>query len=326
MNPAVPVFTVKQPEKTGAAGATCRFRRQAMATYFEIFCIHPNATYAEQAADAAFDLIEQMEGELSQFRPSSDIGRINRLSSGQTTVIGAATMDCLLLAQHFYRVTDGAFDVSLGSGLTNLELLPEERTVCLHSDEVALDLGGIGKGYAVDRIGEILEEWEITQALIHAGFSSVLALDPPAGMEGWPLTFSTPPGAGGLAQGTVLQRVLARREAWSASGIRKKDHILDPHTQMPVRNRPAVWVYGPLSALAAACRLAQPEDSSAEGTTNPVPDHSPCAAAEAFSTAFMVLSREEIAACCRANPGVQAWLLSPEEEDPEAPSTLLHFA
>ena len=78
-----------------------------------------------------------------------------------------------------------------------------------------LDLGGIGKGYAVDRVAELLEEWEIRHALVHGGFSSVLALAAPPERDGWPLTLSSPG-----AEPEVLARVSAR-QAFSASGTRK---------------------------------------------------------------------------------------------------------
>ena len=76
-----------------------------------------------------------------------------------------------------------------------------------------LDLGGIGKGYAVDRMAEVLEEWEIPRALVHGGYSSVLALEAPPDRDGWPLTLSAPgPGenrvlVAGLGAPEGLQRV-----------------------------------------------------------------------------------------------------------------------
>ena len=68
-------------------------------------------------------------------------------------------MECLVIARHLHTLTDKAFDVSIGSGLERLELAVDELHVHALADGVRLDLGGIGKGYAVDRLATVLEEW-----------------------------------------------------------------------------------------------------------------------------------------------------------------------
>lgn len=271
---------------------THRFSHQAMATVFGVFCAHEDREYAAQAAHAVFDLVDRIETELTRHRPSSDIARINRLRPGERARLGSWSMECLLLARRFYDETAGAFDISLGTGLQSLELEPAGSAAILRAPGVRLDLGGIGKGYALDRAAELLEEWEIPRALLHAGYSSVLALEAPPGSEGWPLTISR----SGEGADCVLERFQARREAWSASGIRKKDHILDPRTLTPVRGRAAAWASGGLDALAAAAAV-------------PGVASSPCAAADALSTAFMIMAPEEIAAFCRRHPGIRARIL-----------------
>ena len=65
-----------------------RFSHEAMATVFEVHGVHPDARYAAQAAQAAFDLADRLERELSRFLPNSDIGRINQLAAGETTRVG----------------------------------------------------------------------------------------------------------------------------------------------------------------------------------------------------------------------------------------------
>jgi FAD:protein FMN transferase len=260
-----------------------RFSHAAMATLFEIRCVHADARYAAQAAQAAFDLVDRLEQEQSRFIANSDVARINALCAGQGTMVSPTTFECLEIARRMHEQTGGAFDVSIGTGLDRLELVAEGFLVRALADGVRLDLGGIGKGYAVDRVAELLEEWEIPRALVHGGFSSVLALEPPPEALGWPLSLSAPdPG-----EGRVLARISARQKALSASGTRKGDHIVDPRTGRPVRDR-AVWV---------AVGGRQEGDAG-----------SAAAVAEALSTAFMVLSPEEIADHCRKVPGVEAWL------------------
>jgi len=129
-------------------------------------------------------------------------------------------------------LTGGVFDVSIGTGLDSLELDADACVIGATRRGVKIDLGGVGKGYAVDLMAEVLEEWGVERALVHGGFSSVLALEPPPGREGWPLTLSTPG-----ARSRVFATVSPRQTAMGASGVRKADHIVNPRTGEPVRDR-----------------------------------------------------------------------------------------
>ena len=280
--PAGPTALI--PGETRPLPGVHRFSHAAMATLFEIRCVHADPGYARQAAQEAFRLVDRLEQEQSRFVANSDVSRINRLSVGQATRVSPSTMECLGIARRMHGRTGGAFDISVGTGLDGLDLVPEDFTVLARAAGVRLDLGGIAKGYAVDRVAELLEEWDISRALIHGGWSSVLALEPPPEGDGWPLTLSAPePG-----ERRVLARISARRKAMSASGTRKRDHILDPRTGRPVRSR-AVWV--------------------AVGGDEEGNPRSRAAFAETLSTAFMVLPPEEVADLCRQWPGVEAWLV-----------------
>jgi thiamine biosynthesis lipoprotein ApbE len=217
-------------------------------------------------------------------------------------------MECLEVARRLFDLTDRVFDVSIGSGFDSLELLPDGFAVRARADGVRLDLGGIGKGYAVDRMAEVLEEWEVQQALVHAGFSSVLALEAPPDREGWPLTLSAPgPGDRG-----VLARVSARQMAFSASGAQKGAHILDPRSGRAVQDR-AAWAVLPRRV----------ESDAWDGW--PDAARSPAAVAEGLSTAFMILRAEEIADLCRRGPGVEAWLLREPTEEGSRTAGLVHL-
>jgi thiamine biosynthesis lipoprotein len=273
-----------------------RFSHEAMATVFEVHCVHEDARYARQAADAAFALVDRLEQELSRFVANSDVSRINSLAAGGATRVSPTTLECLAIARHLYHVTHGAFDVSIGTGLDALELDPETYSVHSRREELRLDLGAIGKGYAVDRVAELLGEWEVRNALVHGGFSSVLALEAPPGQEGWPLSLSAPD------DGRILARLEARRLALGASGSRKGEHIRDPRTGRPAGER-AVWV-------------SVPREDTAGG--------SPTAVADALSTACMLLSEQEIRNLCRDGPGLEAWLLL-EPPAGQATQAFLHL-
>jgi thiamine biosynthesis lipoprotein len=277
-----------------------RFSHDAMATVYEVYAVHEDAGYAAQAAQATFDLVDRLERELSRFLPNSDITRINHLEPGDSTRVSASTLECLVIARHMFDLTGGAFDVSIGSGLPSLELDVNDSIVRATTQGVRVDLGGIGKGYAVDLMAELLEEWGVHKSLVHGGFSSVLALEPPPGHDGWPLTLSDP-----SASSRVLARLSSCQTALGASGVRKGNHIVDPRTHDPVRGRRAAWVAVP-----------RPPESARGGSDQ----HHRAAAAtvtDALTTACMVLSLDDIEALCSNTPGLEAWILDD--------TRLLHF-
>ena len=272
-----------------------RFSHEAMATVYEVYAVHSDEQYAAQAAQAAFDLVDRLERELSRFQPNSDITRINQLAAGAHTRVTPTTLECLVIARHMFELTGGAFDVSIGTGLPSLEIDPGELVVRASRSGVQVDLGGIGKGYAVDLVAELLEDWGLERSLVHGGFSSVLALEPPAEIGGWPLTLSDP-----RDSSRVLARLSVRQTALGASGVRKKDHIVDPRSGEPVRGRLASWVTVP---------RPKKGEQGGPGEQGEGPRLAAAAVADALTTAFMMLSVEEIDELCARTPGVEAWLL-----------------
>ena len=215
-----------------------------------------------------------------------------------------------MIARHVFDLTGGAFDVSIGTGLPDLELDTDDYVVRATGGGVRIDLGGIGKGYAVDVMAEVLDEWGLGASLVHGGFSSVLALGPPAGREGWPLTLSDPG-----APSHVLARLCARHTALGASGRRKGEHILDPRSGQPARGRLAAWV-----------ALPRPEVAEAEAPASDTPSVAAAALTDALATAFMVLGAEEIEGLCARNPGLEAWILPEPAGDSRCPALAHHSA
>ncbi len=290
-------------------GGVRRFSHEAMATIFEVHAAHPDPQYAAQAAQAAFDLTDRLERELSRFLPNSDITRVNHLAAGESTRVSPSTLECLVIARHMFDLTGGAFDVSIGTGLPSLEFDADEFLVRATRAGVQIDLGGIGKGYAVDLMAELLEEWGVGTALVHGGFSSVLALEPPAGRDGWPLTLSDP-----RTPSRVLVRLSVRQTALSASGLRKGEHILDPRAGTPVRGRIAAWVVVP-----------RPDVARGGATDADGPRIAAGAVADALTTAFMSIAPEEIAGLCDRTPGLEAWILPEPGGDPDVEPHVLYF-
>jgi len=294
----------------GAVAGMKRFSHEAMATTYEVIVVHEDERYAGQAAAAAFEEVDRLEAELSRFIENSDISRINNLAVGERLVLGLATFECLEISRRVYEDTKGAFDITIGSllkcwqskegkprtptkeeldlaredtGTDLLRLDAEEHTVEVLSEGVQVDLGGMGKGYAVDQMAKLLREWSIDVALIHGGYSSVFALDGPADMQGWPVTMSDP----GKGKRT-LAKLQFQGRALSGSGVRKGQHIIDPRTSRPVKGRRAAW--------------------------SSTPD---AATGDALSTAFMVMEPEEIKQYCLRHPEVLAMVILEAEEDQE---------
>ena len=262
-----------------------RFSHEALATTFEIIAVHEDGLYAQQAARAAFDELDRLEAELSRFVENSDISRINNLSANQPLIIGLAAFECLQLSARIYDETNGTFDVAVGTRCSRpvvenpIKLDESQHTVELTSP-VQIDLGGIGKGYAVDRMAELLREWSIDTALISGGYSSVLALDAPDNMKGWPVTLSHPDN-----RKQTLARLYLQKCALGASGVQKGQHIIDPRTAHPVQGKLAAWVRA-----------------------------SDAATADALSTSFMIMSTEEIEQYCKGHSQVLALVILQEEK------------
>ncbi|RPJ20477.1 MAG: FAD:protein FMN transferase, partial [Planctomycetaceae bacterium] len=91
-----------------------RFPHRAMATTFEIIIQHEDKLYAQQAANAAFDELDRIEGELSRFIENSDFARINNLPAGRPLPLSLETFQCLEISAEVWAETKGAFDVTVG--------------------------------------------------------------------------------------------------------------------------------------------------------------------------------------------------------------------
>ncbi len=279
-----------------------RFSHEAMATTYEIIIVHEDEQYARQAAAAAFDEVDRLETELSRFIQNSDISGINSLPANKPMQLGLDSFACLQISVRIHAETGGAFDITIGSifkcwrnkdgtlrepsseeldfarkhtGTNLLQLDEASHTVQLLAAPVLVDLGGVGKGYAVDRVAELLREWSIDVALISGGYSSVLALDAPPGTEGWPLTLSNPDN-----HKQILARSRLQNRALSGSGVQKGQHIIDPRTGRPVKGKRAAWSSAPDAATA-----------------------------DALSTAFMIMSQDEIERYCSEHPSALAMII-----------------
>lgn len=229
-----------------------RHTAQAMATHWTIW-FDPAIpdTMAAGAAQDVFQLLERLDSLWSRFRESSDISRLNA-SGGQPTIIAPETRGLLELAERLRAVTLGAFDIAWAAPPTvsrGIEFDPRLPRARLRDARVRLDLGAIGKGAALDLMAERLRhEWAITSALLDAGGSTVLALRPPTGRPGWPVSIS--------AEGVAHVFWLCE-QALSASGPEVRGaHIVDPRSGRVRTDYRRVWALAPSAAEADALSTA----------------------------------------------------------------------
>jgi len=238
-----------------------QFNHAAMATHFQVRINCDERMYAAQASQAAFDLVDSLEARLSRFRSNSDISRIGDLAPGGKLRLSEPAFACLQIAERMERATHRAFcatPVALKSQLSlpQWSLLSDEQSVLCVSGQLQFDLGAIGKGFALDRMAELLCHWDCCSFLLVAGGSSVLAGDPPAETPGWSC---------GLGEDHASQRLLLTHASLSGSGLAVQgSHILDPRNGRPASRQMRAWALADTAAesdaLSTACMvLSEPE-------------------------------------------------------------------
>ena len=276
-------------DQSGGERATHRFRHDAMACTFGLALVESDGVYAERAARAAWEEVDRLEQELSRFAPLSDVAGIAGLQAGAELRLGPDVYECLDLAARLCQETGGAFDVTVVESGGGLPRVSREDEPLLELDEmthsikarragVQVDLGGIGKGYALDCVAALLQDWRIEAGMVDAGRSTVVAWGEYAQGAGWPVEVRDPRKAD-KAWGAVY----LRGQAFSGSGqVLHGQHIVNPRTGKPADAALAAWARAPTGALA-----------------------------DALSTAFMVMTLEEVQLYSARHAEVSALLALP---------------
>ena len=225
-----------------ASAANSVVARRAMACEFSIF--FPAGTRSGvDAGCAALDEVERLEGKLSIYRQESDLSFINRYAAEAPVRADAEVYRLLRSAAALSAITAGAFDTTCGalvkswgffqgprrvpsdeerrralavSGWRQVRFNDAERTIQFAEAGVEFNLGGIGKGYAIDRaLHMVRRDFGIRCALMQGGQSSLAAIGaPPGEPRGWPVAIGDP-----LRQGQTLASVWLRDRALGTSGV-----------------------------------------------------------------------------------------------------------
>lgn len=245
--------------------------RHAMATRFELVLHGDNPVGLRAAGEEALDEVDRLENRLSLYRPASEIAQINSRAAREAVQVSPELFALLQQAQKLSEETNGAFDITIAPlvrcwgfmggtgkmpkpeeiaaarevvGMHNVLLDSATRKIQFAREGVMIDLGAIGKGYAVDQAAMILREAGVTSALIHGGTSTAYAIGNPPDSDSWKIAIEQPPKAFNLIDFPQLPPLELRDEAMSVSAIwgrafqadgKSFGHVIDPRIGEPVR-------------------------------------------------------------------------------------------
>ena len=262
---------------------TVLLARRAMATRFEILLHGDDEPRLRAAGEEALDEIERLEAHLSLYRPASQISRVNARAFLEPVRVDPTVFRLLQRAGQLHRECGGVFDITIAPlvrcwgfmggtghmpeiaqieeararvGMDQVVLCMEDFTVRFLREGMMLDLGAIGKGYAVEQAAEILREAGISSALVHGGTSTVHAIGTPPSSEAWKVAVQSPiaeaTSARALAETggppefpleVTLATVPLKDEAMSVSAVHGRSftaggktygHVIDPRSGHPV--------------------------------------------------------------------------------------------
>jgi thiamine biosynthesis lipoprotein len=247
--------------------------RLSMACVYAIEVYGPEAASLPRIVDEAFDEVDRIDRLMSHYQPDSPLSRVNRDAARHPVTVERELFEFIAEATRYSRDSDGAFDITVGPlmkawgffngegrlpspadltaarrrvGAGHVVLNAAERSIYFDTPGVELDLGGIAKGYAVDRVAGILRTRGVSAGLISAGGSTIYALGAPPGRDGWDVAIQDPLDARKVARSIRLKdRALSlagsSEKAFEYDG-RRYSHIMDPRTGTPVEGLLSVAV------------------------------------------------------------------------------------
>lgn len=247
-----------------------RLATEAMGTRFELVLHGEDEFFLRAAGEQAIGAIEDEHRRLSLFDPGSLVSRVNTLAAERPVAVDRDLFDLLAAAAEVWGQSGGAFDPAMGvfmrraghrgtpadpsihaAGFGGVVLDHHELTIAFSDPGVAIDLGGIAKGYALDRACEVLHEAGIGAALLHGGTSSIAAIGAPPGTDGWRVRLSRGDAELVLRDRSAAVSAPSGRVTGAGAG-----HIIDPRTGNPVGLAIEAAVVGESGTLADAWATA----------------------------------------------------------------------
>jgi FAD:protein FMN transferase len=263
--------------------APIALQRYVMGTMIDIVVYHPSREDGAKAAERAMREVERLDRVLSHFKDDSDLSRLNREGHRGFMAVDPSLYDVVSQSIQWSRRTGGTFDITIAPLLRTWKQAyadgrrPSDADVaaaraCVGSDKIALeapnkihfrsaclaiDLGGVGKGYAVDRALEVLKADGVSSAMINAGGSSIGAIGTPPGQAGWAVRIA----AKVSGSDTLLLRDMSMSTSQQnpfpfATTAGSFGEILDPRTGAPAEGRTAIAVVTPSGTTAEALTKA----------------------------------------------------------------------
>jgi len=243
-----------------------RLACRAMNTRFEVALWGRGEVYLTSAAEEALREVKTLEQQLSFFRSDSDVRELNAHAAQRPVTVEPRLFRLLERAKELSKAAGGAFDITVApllrawgfvgeggrvpsdeevqaarevTGMHLVELDPDDFTVRFLREGVMIDLGAIGKGYAIERAAELLRDCEVGGALIHGGTSTVQAVGPQPGGSPWNVAIQDPTEPeGSLGVVALLDNALsvsALHGKFFTDGDASYGHVLDPRSGRPVR-------------------------------------------------------------------------------------------
>lgn len=264
---------------TGCGSSLQRFEYTAvvMAAEARVVLYAPNELHAREAARAAIERMHALDRVMSDYRADSELSALVAAETGRPHAISRDLYEALAAAQRLAALSDGAFDATIGPltrlwrearatgnvpdaaaidearqrvGWINLILDEQSRTAMLLRDGMQLDLGGIGKGFAVDRAGEVLRQQGITRYFV-ALAGDIAVGDAPPRQPAWRIAIGEAEGDVQLLTSAAISTSGSRYQYLLIEGSRRS-HIIDPAAvgTLGIERQSAVTVIAPSATLA----------------------------------------------------------------------------
>jgi len=262
--------------------------RMTMGTIARIMVTAENSGQANQAISAAFDKIFHIEKLMSDYDPDSQLSQVNQNAFKEPVQVDAELFEVLTAAKAYSCLSDGAFDVTIGPvvqlwrkakednitpeagalkkakaavGYENLILNTENKTVQFAKEGMFLDLGGIAKGYTIDKATEILQAGGVKGAMVDIGGDLRCFGTPANGKEHWLIGLQDPT----VEEEKTLLTLNMDDMAVATSGDyrrffiiddKKHSHIVNPATADSASNLSSVTLIAPTAMAADALATA----------------------------------------------------------------------